>query len=50
MVRTLDSCSKDVRPVKRGRVDLIEVNYLAAMAGTTWQEALEFVQRSFRKK
>jgi len=44
-MRSLESCMKQVDRQKLRRGDLIEINYLAALAGTTWQEAQEFVRR-----
>lgn len=35
MGRSLEFCARNIKPVTSGRIDLVEVNYLAALAGTT---------------
>jgi len=44
-MRSLEYCVKQADRQKLRRGDLIEINYLAALAGTTWQEAQDFVRR-----
>lgn len=44
-MRSLDHCVKRVDRQKLQRGDLIEINYLASLAGTTWQEAKDYVRR-----
>jgi hypothetical protein len=44
-MRSLEFCIRNCSPVRGGKIDLVEVNWLAAMAGTSWQEALQFVRR-----
>jgi hypothetical protein len=50
MERSFEHCIKQVRPLSSaGQVDMIEVNHLAALTGTTWQEALDFVKGLARR-
>jgi hypothetical protein len=46
-MRSLEFCVRQCSPVRHGKIDLVEVNWLAALAGTSWQEALQFVKRRF---
>lgn len=39
-----------IKPFAEGKVNLMEVNWLAAKAGVSWQEALDFVRRRFSSK